>query len=365
MIRAPRPAWSVTMLTLPDREPNLLRLLAGLVQAGADESTEVVVVYNAPPREPREAIVRRLRAAAGGPRVRVRFNHGRCTIAEGRNLQLALCRAPLVCFVDDDVTLHGPVLPVLEAALRAHPVALVGLPSLQAGDDRPFKPRADTPSVEFAGLRHMPVQGMLCASYRDVLRDVGGFSPLREFWGEWTELNTRLWRRGLPTAYSMGGPYLRHWHDAPHSPTRHRSDRAGHIVWGLACTALEYDAVADGPDTAAFWNLIERRYLAYAYDRAATPCDLFRTVLELAPRLAAHWPTLRAQRARAAGDPFPFRPFQDLDVEDVRRVRAHAATRLARYKSRVFGTRSAAGDAPEAEPFLWPVGVAASALSSA
>jgi hypothetical protein len=330
------PAWSVTMLTLPDREPHLMRLLAGLRAAGADEATEVVVVYNAPARERRAAIIRRLKLAAPGLHLRVHFNQGRCTIAEGRNVQLALCRAPLVCFVDDDLTLHGPVFATLAGALRAHPVALVGLPSLQAADDSPFKPRADTPFIEHAGLRHMPVQGMLCATYGDLLRDVGGFSPLREFWGEWTELNTRLWRLGFPTGYRMHGPNLRHWHDAPHSPTRHRADRARHIVWGLACTALEYDAVDAGPETDAFWTLIERRYLAYAYDPEVTPSDLFRTVLELAPRLVAHWPAIRANRARAMGDPFSFRPFQRLSIDDVLRVRRHAAAALAGYKARAF-----------------------------
>jgi hypothetical protein len=232
--------------------------------------------------------------------------------------------------------LHGPVFATLAGALRAHPVALVGLPSLQAADDSPFKPRADTPFIEHAGLRHMPVQGMLCATYGDLLRDVGGFSPLREFWGEWTELNTRLWRLGFPTGYRTHGPHLRHWHDAPHSPTRHRADRARHIVWGLACTALEYDAVDAGPETDGFWTLIERRYLAYAYDPEVTPSDLFRTVLELAPRLAAHWPAIRANRARAMGDPFSFRPFQRLSIDDVLRVRRHAAAALAGYKARAF-----------------------------
>jgi hypothetical protein len=334
--RPPQPRWSVTMLTLPDREPYLLQLLKSLAEAGAAASTEVVVVYNGEPAESRDAITRRLAAACEPLTLRLRFNDGERTIAEGRNLQLAACRAPLICFVDDDITLHGDVFPALERALREQPVALVGLPSLQDDSDEPFKPRPGTPFVDAGGLRYMQVQGMLCAGYRQVLLDVGGFSPLRAFWGEWTELNTRLWRRGLPTAYRLGAGHLRHWRQAPHSPTRHRPDRALHILWGLACTAIEYDAVAASPASESFWAAIEERYLRYAFEVGATPPEVFRTMLELAPRLVEAWPAIRMARARAAGDPFPFSPFHPLCPGDVGRVRCHAARVLAPLKRMTF-----------------------------
>ncbi|MGH7629832.1 MAG: glycosyltransferase family 2 protein [Gemmatimonadales bacterium] len=338
--RPTRPRWSVTMLTLPEREPYLLRLLQSLSDAGADTNTEVVVVYNAPPRESRDAITRRLAAACPSLSLRVRFNDGRQTIAEGRNLQLAVCRAPLICFVDDDVTLHGQVFAPVERALREQPVALVGLPSLREDSAEPFKPRADTPYVDAGGLRYMHVQGMLCAGYRQVLIDVGGFSRLRAFWGEWTELNTRLWRRGFPTAYRMDAGYLRHWSGAPHSPTRHRADRALHILWGLACTAIEYDAVAASPASRPFWTVIEERYLRYAFAAGATPPEVFRTMLELAPRLVEAWPAIRTARARAASDPFPFSPFHPLSPAEVGGLRRHAARALAPMKRMAFsGTR--------------------------
>lgn len=331
-----RPRWSVTMLTLPEREPYLVRLLESLPGVGADAGTEVVVIYNAPPREPRDAITRRLASACPSLSLRVQFNDGEQTIAEGRNLQLTACRAPLVCFVDDDITLHGPIFRALESALREQPVALVGFPSLQEDSGVPFKPRAETPYVDAGGLRYMHVQGMLCAGYRQVLTDVGGFSRLRAFWGEWTELNTRLWRRGYPTAYQMGAGYLRHWSQAPHSPTRHRPDRALHILWGLACTAIEYDAVAATPASRSFWAAIEERYLCYAFEAGATPPEVFRTMLELAPRLADAWPAIRTARARAASDPFPFGPFHPLSPADVAGVRRHAARALAPVKRMVF-----------------------------
>jgi GT2 family glycosyltransferase len=329
MSRSIRPRWSITMLTLPEREPYLARLLASLPAAGAGVETEVVVIYNAPPREPKPVLARRLAQTCPELEIRVRFNEGRQTIADGRNLQLAECRAPLVCFVDDDVTLHGPLLPALTRALAEHPVALLGLPSLRDDSEEPFKPRPDTPHLRQGDLQYMHVQGMLCAGYRDVWLDVGAFNPLRAFWGEWTELNTRLWRRGYPTAYLMGAGFLRHWCQAPGSPTRHRPDRALHILWGLACTALEYDAVALSPDTRCFWDLIERRYLPYAFAAGVTPGDVLRTMLEVVPRLVEAWPAIRAARARAASDPFPFTPFHPLTLADVRRVHTHANRALA------------------------------------
>lgn len=330
------PRWSVTMLTLPEREPYLLRLLQSLPHAGVGEEAEVVVVYNASAPEPHDTIYRRLASSCPALRLRLRMNEGGQTIANGRNLQLSSCRAPLICFIDDDITLHGPVFPTLEGALRAHPGGLIGLPSLRDDTAEPFKPRAGTPFVNAGGLRYMHVQGMLCAGYREVLLGLGGFSPLRAFWGEWTELNTRLWRHGFPTAYRMGEAYLRHWCQAPSSPTRHRPDRAQHILWGLACTAIEYDAVAFSPASQSFWTAIEQRYLPYAFAAGVTPREVFRTMLELAPRLAKAWPAIQAARKRAAGDPFPLHPFHPLRREEVNRIRRHARGALANHQARTF-----------------------------
>jgi hypothetical protein len=134
----------------------------------------------------------------------------------------------------------------------------------------------------------------------------------------------------------MGAGYLRHWSQAPHSPTRHRPDRALHILWGLACTAIEYDAVAATPASRSFWAAIEERYLCYAFEAGATPPEVFRTMLELAPRLADAWPAIRTARARAASDPFPFGPFHPLSPADVAGVRRHAARALAPVKRMVF-----------------------------
>jgi hypothetical protein len=341
------PQWSMTMLTLPDREPYLLRLLRSLPEAGADERAEIVVVYNAPVCEPRATIARRLKAACPMLRVRVCFNDDMQTIAAGRNLQLATCQAPLICFLDDDLTLHGPIFETLDHTLRHHPVALLGLRSYQDDTSEPCKPRPDTPSAEVNGLRYMPVQGMLCAGYRQVLLDVGGFSPLRAFWGEWTELNTRLWRRGFPTGYQMNGGWLRHWRAAPHSPTRHRADRALHIIWGLACTALEYEAVEATPASGSFWTLVEQRYLRYASDGGMSPAEVLRAMLELAPRLIETWPTILAARMRAAGDPFPFKPFHPLGRDEVDQVRRHAARTLAPIRAAAFGAAAALLDRME------------------
>jgi hypothetical protein len=331
--RPPRPRWSVTILTVPEREPLLLRLLASLTEVGADPATEVVVVYNGHPSEPREAIAGRLGAACPPLGVRIRFNEGRLTVAEGRNLQLSSCRAPLVCFLDDDVTLHGEVFPGLERALRDQPVALLGVPSFDGNSGEPFEFRAAMPWVDAGGLRYAQLQGRLCAGYRQLLVDVGGFSSLRGFWGEWSELTLRLWRRGYPTAYRLSAGYLRHWRQEPHSAA-HKSDRARHVLWGLACTVLEYDAIAS-PASGAFWERIERSYLSDAAELGTAP-EVFRTMLELAPRFVECWPAIRMARARAAGDPFPFGPFHPVTAAEVAQIRSHAARALLPLKRTTF-----------------------------
>ncbi|MBK9410492.1 MAG: glycosyltransferase [Gemmatimonadetes bacterium] len=197
--------------------------------------------------------------------VNVHFNTQKPTIGSGRTQQLNHCKTPLLAFIDDDLTVHGDLLGVLEEQLQSQPVGILGVQSLVEDSDRRFKPRRSTPRIDLNGLRFMPVQGMLVAGYRRLFLDIGGFNPRREFWGEWTEFNLRMWRSGFPTAYAMNGAYLRHWEKAPESPTRNMSGREDHVLWGLLCTALEYDAIDEREDTRAFWDLVESRYLAYAF----------------------------------------------------------------------------------------------------
>ncbi|HEX5632299.1 MAG TPA: glycosyltransferase, partial [Gemmatimonadales bacterium] len=260
-----RPRWTFAVLTLPSRTEYLRRLLASLDASVGTRPAEVSVLCNTTDGLPPAEIQARLRREAGGLPVTFAATPGKPSIADGRNRLLAQCRTPLVCYLDDDVTVHGDLLDTLEAALAAQPLALVGLRSYDNDTDVQHKPRESTPYHEDGALRYMPVHGLLCAGYTDTLRRAGGFNERRRFWGEWTELNLRLWRLGLPTGYAMEGAHLRHWTSAPDSPTRNRPGRERDVVWGLLCTALEYDAAAGAPGSDAFWHLIETRYLPYAF----------------------------------------------------------------------------------------------------
>jgi hypothetical protein len=198
----------------------------------------------------------------------------------------------------------------------------VGLPSFENASDKLHKPRPDTPAVAQASVRWMPVHGLLCAGYTEVLQQAGGFRERRRFWGEWTELNLRLWRMGLPTGYWMKGAHLRHWTAAPDSPTRNRAHKEREIVWGLLCTALEYDAGVDTPGSEAFWRLIASRYLprlrrglsAEASSPSSSSC------CRAWARVAAMRPTAACQTPS-----FDFRPFQPLNLRRCDDVGTHGA----------------------------------------
>ncbi|HEX4934406.1 MAG TPA: glycosyltransferase [Gemmatimonadaceae bacterium] len=338
LVRTP-PRWTLSVLTIPKREAYLAQLLASLGDARLPRGTVVDVVYNWDTRERPHDVVRRLRKAPRGLEVNIHFNTQRPTIGSGRIQQLNHCKTPLLAINDDVVTVHGDLLGVLEERLQRLPVGIVGVQSLVEGSDRRFKPRRSTPHVDARGFRFMPVQGMLVAGYRRLFLDIGGFNPRREFWGEWTEFNLRMWRSGFPTGYAMNGAYPRHWEKAPESPTRNMSGREDHVMWGLLCTALEYDAVDEREDTRAFWNLVESRYLAYAFGSDAPKRDLMRSALRLAPRLSAEYPAIATFRDRVREHPFPFMPFHQFSADDVARVLAHAETRIAEYRDDVWDSR--------------------------
>lgn len=327
------PRWTVSLLTIPEREMYLANFLASLAKVAPAGDVVVDVIYNRDTREALADVEARIVATAEGLDVRVHFNPGTPTIGGGRHQQLNHCRTPLVMFADDDLTLEGDVFGVIERALQAHPLAIVGLPSYVEDTDRLFKPRPTTPSVDLHGLRFMPIQGMLVAGYRRLFLDVGGFNPRREFWGEWTELNLRLWRHGFPTAYVLEGARLRHWEQAPGSPTRSMGSRELHVLWGLTCTALEYDAVDEGPETEAFWELVESRYVAYSFGADVRIRDVLRAAMRLAPRLTAAYPAIAEFRDHVRRHPFDLKPFHPLTEDVVQRVLAHAAARIAPHRA--------------------------------
>lgn len=334
-----RPRWTLSILTIPRREPYLAQLLESLGEARLPRGTVVDVVYNWDTRERPHEVVRRLRRVGRGLEVNIHFNTHRPTIGSGRIQQLNHCKTPLLAFIDDDLTVHGDLLGVLEEQMRSQPVGILGVQSLVEDSDRRFKPRRATPRIDLHGLRFMPVQGMLVAGYRRLFLDIGGFNPRREFWGEWTEFNLRMWRSGFPTAYVMNGAYLRHWEKAPESPTRNMAGREDHVLWGLLCTALEYDAIDEREDTRAFWDLVESRYLSYAFGADAPKRDLMRSALRLAPRLSSEYPAIASFRDRVREHPFTFMPFHQFTTDDVRRVLSHAETRIAEYRDDVWDSQ--------------------------
>ena len=335
---------TISILTIPERSQYLQRLLESIIALKTDTLPHVNVVYNCRVDGALSEVEARIRSFVPQLPVDVYFNAADPTIVSGRNLQLSLCRTPLIAFVDDDITLHGDIIPAILDTLASHPLALVGFRSFNGATDQPVKPRESTPSVDWQGLRFMPVQGMLCAGYRSLLADVGGFNPRRRYWGEWTELNLRLWRSGFPTAYQMERGYLRHWEDAPNSPTRNLAGREQHVVWGLICTALEYDAVDVNEATAVFWHLVEERYLAYSYGEGLSPRNVLKTELELIPRISDEWGSIQAFRSLTATHPFKFAPFHPFSLTDVKAVYANAQRAISSVRKNIPKKNHVASD---------------------
>lgn len=336
------PRWTITALTIPGREPYLQHLIESLQAMDIPGGARLSIVYNRAIREELPEVEREVRSWAPEMDLEVHFNNGDPTISGGRNYQLNLVRTPLVCFVDDDITVHGDAFLTLEEAMRRVPAGLVGLRSYREATDEIFKPRDSTPHIITPEFRFQPVQGMLVASYANLLRDVGGFNPRRRFWGEWTELNLRLWRNGFPSGHAMTGGYLRHWEQAPDSPTRNMEGRARHVLWGLICTALEYDAVDMSHATEAFWRLVQERYLAYSFGEELSHQELLRATLELVPDLSAEWAAISAFRHEVAQHPFDFKPFQPLTEDDLHRVVPTARRALRSYRWMAWPQRSTA-----------------------
>ena len=332
------PQWTISILTIPGREEYLQRLLASLDGLGATRPV-VQLVYNRPVREQLAEIERRLRSWAPARAVEVYFNSGDPTISGGRNFQLNLVKTPLVCFVDDDVSFEGPVLETAEEALRSRPVAIVGLPSLRNDCEERFKPRDNTPHILDGTFRWTVVQGLFAAGYTHLFRDAGGFNARRRFWGEWTELNLRLWRLGFPTGYAMGGGFLRHWEEAPDSPTRNLEGRELHVLWGIICTALEYDAVDVTEATSTFWQLVEERYLSYSFGEALSPRTVLQATLALMPDVSAAWGDISAFRQQVKDHPFPFAPFHAFTRQDLDQILPHARKQIRQYREGIWPER--------------------------
>jgi glycosyltransferase involved in cell wall biosynthesis len=328
--------WTISILTIPQRESYVKQLVESLADARLTRQAALSIVYNWDSRESPAVVERRLRALCGRVPVDVSFNTSNPTIVSGRNQQLNACKTPLICFLDDDVTVSGDLLGAFSEALRREPLGIVGARSFVGSGNTLFKPRESTPFVDRAGTRFMSVQGMAVGGYRRLFLDIGSFNPRRRFWGEWTELNLRMWRSGFPTGYVMEGPFLRHWHDAPESPTRNRTGREVEVLWGLMCTALEYDAVEITRETETFWRLVAERYLAYSFGPDVTPQLILSAMLGLVPRLMSEMAHITEFRESTRKQRFQFAPFANLTRDDVNEVIESASSRIDAYRNEAW-----------------------------
>src|SRR5262245_56303333 len=103
-------ALTFSILTIPEREPYLKRLLESILALGTNPLPCVNVIYNRRVEGALHRVEAQIRALAPKLPIDVFFNAGDPTIVAGRNLQLSVCRTPLIAFVDDDITLHGNIV---------------------------------------------------------------------------------------------------------------------------------------------------------------------------------------------------------------------------------------------------------------
>lgn len=324
--------WTITVLTIPGREKYCEQLIASINETPLSSPVQIAVIYNRKTTEDIYSIEKRIKSYSSKLPLSVYFNSQDTSIVGGRNFQLNVCKSPLICFVDDDVTLHGDIFPRLESKLKDKAMGILSVRSLREDSEELFKPNPNTPQLDYNGVRYAQVQGMLAAGYRNLFNDLGGFNPRREYWGEWTELNLRMWRSGFPTGYCMDCGYLRHWHQAPESPTRNMEGREIYVLWGLLCTALEYDAVEINEATETFWQLVEERYLAYSFGEQLNAKQLLKTILKLMPRISSEWGQINAFKAKVEEHPFKFKPFHRFSIEDVKTVAKYAQKHIKYYR---------------------------------
>jgi len=335
-----KPLWNITILTIPSREDNLKNLLQSLGQQDFKNGVEIHVVYNYDQKENHYEIEEKIKKMSPRYPVSVFFNNSDTSICAGRNFQLNISKSPLICFIDDDITVHGDVFTAIEETLKNNPLGLVGMPSYNEDSDELFKPRDTTPSITIDNIKYMPIQGMLVAGYRQLFSDIGGFNQRRFFWGEWTEFNLRMLRSGFPTGYIMDKGFLRHWHKAPNSPTRSLTGREKNVLWGLICTALEYDAVDINEATDSFWRLIEERYLAYSFGDELNMKNLLKTVLEITPRIARHWNDISYFRQEVEKHKFKFMPFHNMIDSELKELLQFSTKKIEVYRNEAFSRKN-------------------------
>ncbi|MBK8245975.1 MAG: hypothetical protein IPK85_01015 [Gemmatimonadetes bacterium] len=99
-----RPRWTISVLTIPERESYLRRSSPPSLRSPARPGSVVDVIYNRDTREAPADVEERVRGLVTGLQLNVYFNPANPTIGAARIQQLNHCKTPLVAFADDDLS---------------------------------------------------------------------------------------------------------------------------------------------------------------------------------------------------------------------------------------------------------------------
>lgn len=233
------PELSVILCTW-NRATLLDGALAALTRQADAPPHEILVVDNASTDDTRQVVARH---AAANPSLRYAFEQ-RQGLSYARNAGIALTRAPLVAFTDDDVRVGGDWLRGLHGAFARHPdAACVGGPVL------PIWPPAGVPlwlterhwaplGVQDYGNHELRIDastpvcliGANLAFRREAIQALGGFDPAVQRVGdgggstEDHDYHIRLWQSGRFAVYD---PRVRA--DAVITPAR--IEKTHHRTW--------------------------------------------------------------------------------------------------------------------------------------
>ncbi len=201
--------WTICTLTIPSRDIYLRRMLDSL-EKERGHGLNIKISYNSPLDDGVKELSDRLLRDYEDTEIRF-YDSQYYGIPEGRNRLLSLVQTPLVAFLDDDCTIEGEdVFFKLEETLKKTSLGLIGLKSFCRDSDEIFKPRPRIPQKKIGNILYANVEGLLGASYTQLLRDIRGFNERKRFRMEWMDLNTKFHRAGYPTGIDLEAGFLRH-----------------------------------------------------------------------------------------------------------------------------------------------------------
>lgn len=324
--------WTLCVLTIPIRDENIRKLLSSLNEE-KEQGLNVKIVYNCPKNTETKNLSDRLSTDFKGIET-IFYDSQYYGLSEGRNKLLKETKTPLIAFVDDDCSFEGKdIFSNLEKTLKNTSVALLGLPSFKGSSSELIKPRKDVPQCEINGLIYTYIEGMFCAGYTELLKNIKGFNKRLIFWGEWIDLNTKLHRAGFPTAMKMNSGFLRHW-EGPDSPTRDKKGRVSHVLYGL----LEFSRTFDhdllkqpkGP-----LQLIERKYFESYKDQAISE-GILTDITKVIQRILDNEKDIAEYRKYLDSLQFNFPPLGVREREDWLKLIEYSENQIMMYKEKVF-----------------------------